>query len=105
MRLPSSAQASHRKAFKLNQPEIVLSRPGSKRRWMWPLAGLALIAVVVGLCLLNNLRHSSAPSVVQNSVTNEPAPVSLADFADVQTQVWRSVPRGTQVCDGVTFIC
>jgi hypothetical protein len=42
---------------------------------------------------------------VAHRATNAAEAVSLAEFTQAETHRWRTVPRGTQVCDGVTFIC
>jgi hypothetical protein len=38
-------------------------------------------------------------------VPNGGGPVALAEFADQATRAWQIVPHGTQVCNGVSFIC
>src|SRR5207248_518266 len=38
-------------------------------------------------------------------VPNPAGAVGLTAFADRETQRWQSAPRGTQICDGVTFVC
>ena len=50
-------------------------------------------------------RGNSAPSPVVSLAPTTAKPATLADFADQDTRSWQTVPRGTQVCDGVTFVC
>jgi hypothetical protein len=50
-------------------------------------------------------RKTSANDSAVNSVPNAGGAVALAEFADQATRAWQTVPHGTQVCDGITFIC
>jgi hypothetical protein len=86
-------------------PEI---SPVHRRRW-WP-----IILVVVTLFLTFDLWLifwwflTGKTSASRSAAATSPGaaePVALADFADQVTRRWGTVPRGTQVCDGVTFIC
>jgi len=50
-------------------------------------------------------KKTSTNDSAGNSVPNAGEPVALADFADQTTRAWQTVPQGTQVCNGVTFVC
>ena len=63
---------------------------------------LALAAGVVWW-LLSREKPGSDPAQLVSATGSES--VTLADFADQDTRTWQVVPRGTQVCDGVTFVC
>jgi hypothetical protein len=50
-------------------------------------------------------KKTSTPGSTERTAPSNPEPVPLSEFADQPTRRWGTVPRGTQVCDGVTFIC
>ena len=82
------------------------SGPG-RRLWPWVLvAAVLFLGFNVWLIVwwLHAKKTSPGDSVVE-SVPSADERVALAEFADQATRAWGVVPRGTQVCNGVTFIC
>src|SRR5436190_8432619 len=73
----------------------------SRLRFLWPV-GVLLLLVIFSLMIFRG-----GPPIVGalSPVTNAAGVVSLVDFTSAETHRWRTAPRGTQVCDGVTFVC
>lgn len=93
----------------MSQPEADLSTStATKWRAFKPVvvAGAALL-LGLGAFVVIGLRSSKAPEKTDagGQKANPAGAVPLAAFVDRETLRWHSVPRGTQVCDGVTFIC
>lgn len=91
-----------------SHPEMDRSAPTSRSRprraLLWT-AGLAL-ALLLGFFLRE--KNRSHPDPLEPSpykATNAAGAVPLAGFADHETLRWRTAPHGTQVLDGVTFVC
>jgi len=67
------------------------------------------LTVAMALALFVACKEKSSPpprlGSPANSITNTTGTVTLASFTSPDTHRWQSVPRGTQVCDSVTFIC
>jgi len=87
-------------------------KPGSagtpqRQRYVWPWS-LVLVIVLVVLTtwfILTRPPPSGTVKTETNQMAGVPAPVPLNDFADADSQGWHTVPHGTQVCDGITFVC
>jgi hypothetical protein len=79
--------------------------PVIRRRRRWPIVvGAAVLFLLLDVWLILwwlPSKKTSAP----NPAAGMAEPVALTDFADQDTRRWSTVPRGTQVCDGVTFVC
>ena len=91
----------------MSQPEANLSTSRTSKRklpWVWPLGGTVVLALGLFVAFRKTPPTPQNAANVSNPVTNVAGAVSLADFAAPETHRWRSVPRGIQVCDGVTFI-
>ena len=69
---------------------------------------MAVLFLAFDAWLIIRLRYTkktSANDSAVESVPNAGEPFALADFADQTTRGWQTVPRGTQVCNGITFVC
>jgi len=66
---------------------------------------LLWVIILLGISLLMFFRNGPPRTVARSPVTNTAGALSLADFTSAETHRWRTAPRGTQVCDGVTFVC
>src|ERR1051325_8567532 len=66
------------------------------------LIGLALLIGIGGLILI---RSRPRPAAAPTPVTNTAGAVSLGGFFLPETHRGRTAPRGTQVCDGIAFVC
>jgi hypothetical protein len=91
--------------MRMRQPETILST--SKRRTIWVWLSCAVFVLALGLFVVfKGTSPTAQPGIsAAPSVTNIAGAVPLAAFAAPETHRWRSVPRGTQVCDGITFVC
>ena len=78
-----------------DEKQFSVSRAASKKILFALLPLLSCVLSDTTLVLVSGAEH--APSAAD--------PVSLAKFADLETKGWRTVPRGTQSCDGVKFVC
>ena len=67
-----------------------------RRRWPFVIAVAALLLAFCAGLLLWRISSKKTPTVES---------VALTAFANQETRGWQTVPRGTQVCDRVTFIC
>jgi len=81
-------------------------KPQTRKRgalWLWVLGGV----LIIGLWFAARINHPALQPVAEATkwVTNAAEAVSLGEFTQVETRRWHSIPHGTQVCDGVTFIC
>lgn len=83
--------------------------PAAARRRRWPVV-IAVVALILALDVWLILwwlpsKKTSTPSTAAGTAPSIAESVALTDFADQDTRGWGTVPRGTQVCDGVTFVC
>ncbi len=84
-----------------------------QRRWGPIIVALVAFFLLLDACLLiwwlSSTKHpvsdSVAPVPPKTFTLALPQSVTLTDFADQDTRSWSTVPRGTQVCNGVTFVC
>ena len=90
-------------------PEGPSPKTLSGPRRLWPIVlALAILFLAFDVWLVVWLlpaKKASANDAAVESVPSAGEHVALADFADQTTRAWQTVPRGTQVCDGVTFVC
>ena len=63
------------------------------------------VIILLGIPLLMFFRSRPPRTVEPSPLTNTAGALSLADFTSAETHRWRTAPRGTQMCDGVTFVC
>ena len=69
---------------------------------------MAVLFLAFNVCLVLwwlPATETPANDSTANLVSNGGGPVALAEFADQATRAWQTVPHGTQVCNGITFIC
>lgn len=83
--------------------------PSAHRRRIWPVV-LAVAVLFLAFDVWVILwwlppKKTSANDSTGDSVPKAAEPVALAEFVDQTTRAWGVVPHGTQVCNGVTFIC
>jgi len=86
-------------------PHGPTSSPHSRPIVVW--LAVSSVAVLLGGGWLIGLKlgHTETKPALPLPAPNPAGAVSLAAFADRESQRWQSAPRGTQVCDGVAFVC
>ena len=75
------------------------------RFWPWGLVIVAILGCIVFFLFHRGSPVASQPMNARDRVPDTSGAVSLADFSLPETRRWRSIPRGTQVCDSATFVC
>ena len=97
----------------MSSPETnqTASHSPGRRAWPWVFGVLVGIAacVAVEIRFLGAAPSRSAAAAASKaalpSAANPAGAVMLTEFTQPETRRWRTAPHGTQVCDGVTFIC
>jgi hypothetical protein len=82
-----------------------LSSQRPRRLWPWALSGVLTLVLVTAWFVLKQSPPSASSQPDANRLASAPVMVRLSEFADADSKGWHTVPRGTQVCDGVTFVC
>src|SRR6266481_9295342 len=77
------------------------ARTPQRHRHVWPWA----LVLVAAWFILTKPPPPGTVKPETNQMAGVSAPVPLNDFADADSQGWHTVPPGTQVCDGITFVC
>jgi hypothetical protein len=84
-------------------------RPPRKGLWLW-ITSAILVALVLQSVLIYFIwqRWQNRPGPLQpaaQTAAQVAGPISTAELTHPETRKWMDVPRGTQICDNVTFIC
>src|SRR5207247_6347875 len=110
------ALANLRPSANRSRPKFPMSQPGANhsaaasaarghlRGWLW-IISMAFVVVICFFLAVTFHSHSRSPDPTAHQLTNTEGAVALSSFVDPETHRWRSVPGGTQVFDGVTFVC
>ena len=83
--------------------------PSGPGRHLWPaVLVVAVLFVAFNVWLILRMLTERQNSPNDSAVNDSPhaaESVSLGDFVDQTTRAWEVVPHGTQICNGVAFVC
>ena len=89
----------------MNRRPEAITGPAERSRAVWPSLLVVTLVIGIGSSMAQTTEPVRTKPTALPTASNPAGAVPLGAFVDRETLRWQSAPRGTQVWDGVTFVC